>query len=154
MKKKLVALLLCGALATCMITACGQPGEDKKAESTDANKEEKKEEKKEPTDLTGTWKSEETDGSYQEAVITENTIEINWVSDGGNTKSLYWAGTYVAPTEYVEEYSWTSENDKEKTGSALLASGDDTKEFSYKDGKISYEASAMGTTKTVELTKK
>ena len=46
MKKKLVALLLCGALATCMITACGQPGEDKKTESTDANKEEKKEEKK------------------------------------------------------------------------------------------------------------
>lgn len=152
MKKKLVALLFCGVLAM-SVTACGgtesETGSDKNAESTDN----KKEEKKDPTDLTGTWKSEETNGSYQEAVIAEDTIEINWVSDGGNTKSLYWAGTYVAPTEYVNEYSWTSENDKEKTGSALLASGDDTKEFSYKDGKISYEASAMGTTKTVELTK-
>jgi len=37
---------------------------------------------------------------------------------------------------------------------ALLASSDDTKEFTYKDGVISYEASAMGTTKKVELTKK
>ena len=80
-------------------------------------------------------------------------IEINWVSDGGNTKSLYWAGTYVAPTEPTNDYAWTSENDKEKTGMALLASSDDTKEFTYKDGVISYEASAMGTTKKVELTK-
>ena len=43
---------------------------------------------------------------------------------------------------------------KEKTGMALLASSDDTKEFTYKDGVISYEASAMGTTKKVELTQK
>ena len=70
-----------------------------------------------------------------------------------DTKSLYWAGSYIAPESAVTEYSWTSENDTEKTGSALLASGDDTKEFTYKDGVISYEASAMGTTKTMKLTK-
>lgn len=36
---------------------------------------------------------------------------------------------------------------------ALLASGDDTKDFTFKDGVISYEASAMGTTTTVKLEK-
>ena len=36
----------------------------------------------------------------------------------------------------------------------MLASSDDTKEFTYKDGVISYEASAMGSTKTVKLEKK
>lgn len=107
-------------------------------------------------DLTGTWVSENNDGSYQEAVITENSIEINWVTDdgetdGGATKSIYWIGTYVAPAEPVTEYTWTSERDKEKTDTALLASTDDTKEFTYKDGVLSYQVSAMGTTTTYEL---
>ena len=110
-------------------------------------------EPEEPTDLTGTWQSEENDGSYQEAVISDDRIEINWVSDGGDTKSIYWIGTYEAPTEAADEYSWTSERNKEETDTALLASTDDTKEFTYKDGVISYEASALGTTTTVELSK-
>lgn len=149
MKKKIVAMLLVGAMAL-SITACGGDAEPSKNNET---KTESTTEKKEPLDLTGTWKSEEVEGSYQEATISDSAIEINWVSDGGNTKSLYWAGTYVAPTESTDEYSWVSENDKEKTGTALLASSDDTKDFTYKDGVISYEASAMGTTKKVELTK-
>ncbi|WP_367941127.1 hypothetical protein [Enterocloster citroniae] len=128
MKKTIFAL----ALAVSMLTACGG-----KAEAT--------------SDLSGTWTSEKSGDSYQEAVITDNYIEINWMSK--DTKSLYWAGSYIAPESAVTEYSWTSENDTEKTGSALLASGDDTKEFTYKDGVISYEASAMGTTKTMKLTK-
>lgn len=149
MKKKIVAMLLVGAM-TLSITACSGGAEPSKDTET---KTEATTEKKEPLDLTGTWKSEEVEGSYQEATISDSAIEINWVSDGGNTKSLYWAGTYVAPTESTDEYSWISENDKEKTGTALLASSDDTKDFTYKDGVISYEASAMGTTKKVELTK-
>lgn len=128
MKKTIFAL----ALAVSMLTACGG-----KAEAT--------------SDLSGTWTSEKSGDSYQEAVITDNYIEINWMSK--DTKSLYWAGSYIAPESAVTEYSWTSENDTKKTGSALLASGDDTKEFTYKDGIISYEASAMGTTKTMKLTK-
>ncbi|MDB8711635.1 hypothetical protein [Mediterraneibacter gnavus] len=149
MKKKIVAMLLVGAM-TLSITACSGGAEPFKNNET---KTESTTEKKEPLDLTGTWKSEEVEGSYQEATISDSVIEINWVSDGGNTKSLYWAGTYVAPTESTDKYSWISENDKEKTGTALLASSDDTKDFTYKDGVISYEASAMGTTKKVELTK-
>lgn len=131
MKKRFLMLLF---LATMVFTACGNSS-------------------KEPTDLTGTWKSEDNNGAYMEAVISGDSIEINWVSDGGKTKSIYWVGTYTAPTEYVKEYSWTSERDKEKTDSALLASTADTKDFLYSDGKISYEASALGTTTTVELTK-
>lgn len=110
-------------------------------------------EQKEPLDLTGTWTEEDAADTYHEAVIKDGTIEINWISDGGETKSLYWSGTYKAPEEATDEYSWTSENDKEKTDGALLASGDDTKEFTYADGKLTYEASAMGTTKTVKLIK-
>lgn len=145
MKKKIVALFLTVALCAFTI-GCESNTNESKSDDTTA-----KEEVKEPTDLTGTWASEENDGSYQEAIITENTIEINWVSDGGKTKSIYWIGTYEAPTDSTDKYSWTSERDKEKTDSALLASQDDTKSFAYEDKKISYEVSLMGTTSTMEL---
>lgn len=132
MRKKLMILSLT-LLTALFLTACGSA--------------------KEIPDLSGTWKSPDNNGSYQEAVITENTIEINWVSDGGQTKSVYWIGTYTAPTEATDTYEWTSERDKEKTDTALLASTDDTKTFSYSNGKISYTVSALGTTTTLELTR-
>ena len=136
MKKKLSVALLT-AFMLLSVTACG--GTSKNAETI--------------PDLTGTWKSQNNDGSYQEAVITEDSIEINWVVDDGKTKSIYWAGTFTAPTEATDTYEWTSERDKEKTDSALLASTDDTKKFSYSKGKLKYEVSAFGTTTTLELTK-
>lgn len=136
MKKKLIITLLT-ALMLLSVAACGSRS---------------KEDKTIP-DLTGTWKSENNDGSYQEAIITEDSIEINWVVDDGKTKSIYWAGTFTAPTEASDTYKWTSERDKEKTDMALLASTDDSKDFSYSNGKISYQVSAMGTTTTLELTK-
>lgn len=105
------------------------------------------------TNLSGVWRSENNDGSYHEATITEDSIIINWVSDDGKTKSLYWSGTYTPTNEYVTEYSWVSENDHEQTDYALLASTDDTKEFLFKDNVLSYSASALGTTTTMELSK-
>jgi len=78
-------------------------------------------------DLTGGWKqtNSNSDTSYQVAMIADGTIEIYWKSD--DTTSLYWAGTYVMPTSETNEYAWDSVNDKSRTDSALLASGDDTK---------------------------
>lgn len=135
MRKKILAIILMATMAL-SFAGCGKSAKDSK----------------EPTDLTGTWATEDKDGSYQEAIITEDTIEINWVSE--DSKSLYWAGTFTAPDKAVDEYKWTSENDKEKTDAAMLASADETKDFSYKDGVISYEASAMGTTTTMKMERK
>lgn len=147
MKKKILAVLM-ATMMSVSIAACGSSGGSADTETTPEVAEETEEE---PLDLTGTWTSSEDEGSYQEATISENTIEINWISDAGATKSIYWIGTYSPPTENLDEYSWTSERDVEKTASALLASSDDTKNFTYKDGKITYEVSVMGTTTTYEL---
>lgn len=149
MKKKLVIAMLSLSLAV-SFTACG--GTNQKTATKQTGKSTEIESEK-PTDLTGTWKTPEEDGSWQEATITPDKIEINWVSDNGNTKSVYWIGSYDAPTESVSEYSWTSNNDKDATANALLASPDDTKEFKYKDGEITYEASALGVTKVVHMKK-
>lgn len=104
-------------------------------------------------DLIGEWKqvNNNSEESWQSATIEESTITVYWVSDHGDTKSLYWAGTFEAPAETGEPYSWVSINDTEQTSMALLASGDDEKTFTYEDGQISYEVSALGTTTTVRL---
>lgn len=106
-------------------------------------------------DLTGNWNQSNPNSkeTYQSAVISGDTIEVYWITDGGNTKALYWAGTYVAPTA-DNKYSWDSVNNKEKTKTSLLASSDETKTFTYEDGVISYSVSAMGMTQTVKLEKK
>ena len=110
----------------------------------------------EPVDLTGEWVQSNSNSkdSWQAATISENEIEINWITDNGDTKSLYWYGTYTAPTETADSYSWISKNDTSKTNSALLASRDKTKKFKYENGIISYEVSALGTTTTVKLERK
>ena len=103
-------------------------------------------------DLSGEWKqtNSQSEDNYQVATITGDTLEINWVTDNGDTRSLYWAGTFEAPT-VPGSFEWVSANDTAKTEFAMLASGDLTKTFAYDDGEISYEVSALGTTMTVRL---
>lgn len=111
--------------------------------------------KKDPPNLTGQWKQTNSDSpdSYQTATISGNTIEVFWYTESDQTSALYWAGTFDAPTTVDEPYIWNSVNDKEKTSTAMLASGDDTKTFTYESGKISYSVSALGVTTTVTLEK-
>lgn len=108
---------------------------------------------KQTVDLTGTWRqiNNEDPDAYHEAIIKDGVIEIYWVSNGGDTKSLYWAGSYEAPDGLVGEYSWTSVNDTSKTDGQLLASRDETKTINYKDGQIYYEATALSVTTTRKL---
>jgi hypothetical protein len=98
----------------------------------------------------GTWRqtNSNSETSYQEAVISDNTIEIFWASSDDSSKSLYWAGSFKA---LKDGESFDSVNDTEKTDNALLASSEETKTFTYEDGKLKYEAGAMGTIATVEL---
>lgn len=107
-----------------------------------------------PTDLTGTWKSINSDSedSWMEATITSDTIQIDWVT--ADTRSLYWIGTFEAPSE-PGDWSWTNQADREKMDTTLMVSQDDTKDFTYTetDGP-SFEASAIGVTKTVKMTKR
>lgn len=128
----IIALLLCG----CTLTAYSGKGEEKGT----------------VPDLTGSWIETNTDSDAKmSAEITSDTIEVYWSSD--DTSAIYWSGTYVAPTE-AGTYTWSSVNDHDKTDSALLASGDDTKDFTYNsDGEITFDVTAMGVTKTVHLAK-
>ena len=108
-----------------------------------------------PPDLIGEWR--EANGSedaYHGIRVFGRTIEIYWISDGGNNRTLYWAGTFDPPSDGKEPYTWVSRNDTNRTSAAVLASGDSVKEFTYKNGKLSYSASILGVTQTIEAEKK
>lgn len=107
----------------------------------------------EPLDLTGDWKQTNSNAadSYQAATIAGSVITVNWVNEADSTTALYWVGTYEAPTDAAETFTWLSAGDVAQMESGLLASGDDSKEFTYEGGKLKYELTAMGVTMTVEM---
>lgn len=153
MKKIIAPLTLAAALA---LTGCGgAETSTAPADSTTAATESAVEEAPQVIDLTGTWtqSNSNSEDSYQQATITEDTISIDWVSDGGDTTSIYWVGTFEEPADAEETFAWTSIRDAEATDMAILAATSDDKEFTYQGDTIKYEVSALGTTTKVELTK-
>lgn len=154
MKRKVIALVLSAILCFSM-AACGETsGVESKNTAPNSIGSSQPEEPVAP-DLAGEWKqvNSKSEDSYQTATIQGDTIEVYWVTASDDTKALYWAGSFISPETADEPYVWQSENDTEKTSSALLASGDATKTFTYQDGQISYDVSAMGMTQTVKLEK-
>lgn len=105
----------------------------------------------EPLSLDGKWKQSNSNAedAWQAITIAKDTIEIYWISDG-DTRSIYWIGSYVPPKTADDAYKWVSKRDKKKTDNAILASSDATKKFTYEDGVLSYEVSLMGTARTVK----
>lgn len=150
--KKLLVLGCAGVLAVALAGCASGEAESPQTDGS-SNAPVAQEEQKQPLDLTGEWKqvNSNAEDSYQVATIGDGIIVVNWVGDGGDTKSLYWAGTYVAPTEATDSYTWESQNDTAQTANAIMASGDETKTFAYENGQISYELTALGTTMTVKM---
>lgn len=163
MRKRVFALALTIIFGVTVMSGCGggseakQPQQETTATVQDEVKAEENtvvaEEVAEPLDLTGNWaqKGKEGSDSFQAGYIKDGVIELFWISDDDDSHMLYWSGSYEEPTSADDEYTWESVNDKIKTDSALMASGDDTKTFDYKNGEISYEVSIMGQTGTVTL---
>lgn len=169
MKKKLLAVIM-SALLLAFTTACSSGESSNTSETsapsesivemesspdTSSEAEPTPEPEPEAVDLVGDWEqvNKNSDTNYQVATIAGDTIEVYWIDTSTDTKSLYWAGTVLIPEEARKEFSWDSENDTDKTSNALLASGDATKTFSYNNGQLSYDVTAMGITQTVKLEK-
>lgn len=148
MKKAIAVAAACALALT--LAGCGSPSGGTDADSSQPAPQE---EKKQPLDLAGSWTqtNKNSEDSYHEVTIEADTITVNWITNGGDSKSLYWVGTYVAPTEATDTYTWESAGDTEQLSKSLLGSQDATKVFSYDNGVLSYEFTALGTTTTVKL---
>ena len=128
MAKKIIAILL-SVLSALGLFGCGS-----KAPSP-------------PPDLVGGWIQPTENDWFHIATITDDTIEVWWYLPSENKKDLYWSGTFTAPTDGREPYVWTSENkfsQQEMDASFYYnrTSREETKEFTYKDGKLSYNVTS------------
>lgn len=125
--KKLVLALLALA-AACALSACGGRNSG-------------------VPDLTGEWTQSGGDTFYQIAEITGDTVNVWWYLPEEDTRNLYWSGSFVPPTDRGNSYKWTSENrytveELEASHQYDYVAREETKEFTYKDGVLSYYVTA------------
>lgn len=137
--KKILALILMCAVA--VLPACSNGG-NQAQESASA---EASEEKVNALDLTGSWIAEtQGSGYYLAGFIHGDLIELHWVSSYDQNGSVYWAGTYKAPKEEVDTYSWSSERDEDIMATTSHGAPDASRHFSYQDGRLILEAGQQG----------
>ena len=96
-----------------------------------------------PPDLRGQWRQvyDEEPEYYHLARITDDEVEIYYYTPSNGSTNLYWIGSFTPPEDGTEPYVWVSENRLPKNLGPRLwryASRDETKEFTYKKGTLSY----------------
>jgi hypothetical protein len=153
LRKTMMGLAIISALT---LVGCSSPGTSAPGGSSGTAVEkpaEAVEEPAAPLDLTGTWRQTNSsgEGSFMAVAIDEATVTATLVNEADDTSTLFWAGSYVPPTEDADSYSWDSVNDTTQTEKSILGSSDPTKSFAYSDSVLTFPMSIMGVTKTVEL---
>lgn len=150
MNAKKITVAVAGAALALTLGACsGQPQGNATNQQQAAPVEQKK-----PLDLSGKWhatnSADEASATF-EAEIKDGVITIYFVNKKEDTKSLYWQGTVPAPDTTDDKYDFTSEADTEALSQSLFGSQDKTKDFKYENGVLSFDFSALGTTKTIKM---
>jgi len=103
-----------------------------------------------PVQLVGTWiQTSGMSNVTMTATITDNNISIEMGAN--NETGLYWVGTFDTSPRYERQFVITSVGDTDAMRSKLLASLDSTKDFTYKDGDLSFHFSIMGVSSVVHL---
>lgn len=108
-----------------------------------------------PDDFTGKWyqTNAKSTGVNMTAEITAGHIQINNVPRSG-TSAIYWLGTFDTDKSTSKAFKTKSLGDQDAMAMSIFASQDETKQFTYKDGVISFKYSILGTTSTVKLAKR
>jgi hypothetical protein len=97
----------------------------------------------------GTWTQTDESDAFT-AVATINDGEINIKLNSPSSSALYWSGTWPAlPTG--DKQTVTSVGNREILDQSVLGSQAATKVFTYKDGTLSFEFTALGVTKTIHM---
>ena len=113
--------------------------------------------KPKPVSLVGTWTQTEksTGDILAEAEISNvGSIQINLRTR--DSSSIYWMGSFDTSKDGSKPFELTSlaDPDAQKVmAKSLFGSQDQSKEFAYKNGELSYKFTMLGTTTTVRLTK-
>ena len=144
MKHGYSAALLSGFLAlTLALTACGAQS------SSDSGSTPAQEAQAQAPNLDGMWLQEgRKDGDEGMVGAIDGDVIALWFHTN-EMDADYWIGSFEAPTSNAN-YTWTSAANRSlMTG--LLCSQEDSKEFSYADGKISFDVTLQGETTNVVM---
>lgn len=118
-----------------LITGCS--GQNAGPESSD-NRE------SDSIDLTGVWAETERNSTWMEASVVDDTITIEWVSNDGKERNIYWVGSFTTEVPAGSPQQIVSERNTYATDSEMLASSEATKTFTVDGEQISYSVSALG----------
>lgn len=151
--------LLAPTLVFAVLTFSGCAGQDVARDATPTSESMKPapatatEEASPAPDLSGSWKqsNSRSDVDYMTAVVADGVLTVNWVLGSQDIDAIFWVGTYEAPSDDTSPYTWTSIRDAEATQTAILASTEETKDFTYEDDTIAFDVSLQGESATVEL---
>lgn len=91
----------------------------------------------------GVWKS---DGDFIfVAKISDGHIRVVWEVDD-STSGIYWDGTFPSKGTKI-----VSKGVRDTLDASLVGSSDNTKKFTYKNGKLSFDFHAMGMKRRINL---
>jgi hypothetical protein len=103
-----------------------------------------------PVTFNGPWQAKFNEATLN-AVISGDGIEIHWVTS--QTDAVYWKGTFPVPQNvtYASVFTIVSVGDTAAMEESLLASQDESKAFTFDNGKLQFKMTVMGVTQTVAL---
>ena len=97
-----------------------------------------------------TWLQLGDTKNYVAAVVRGNKITVTYHRNYEEMATVVWVGTFEAGQG---DYSWTSIGDRRTMDSNPLASSESEKEFTVRDGMLTFSLTFRGETRTVQLVK-
>jgi hypothetical protein len=96
-------------------------------------------------------------GTYMSAVVTNDRIVVTLKLDSGeegdsDATGTFWDGTFDTSST-LDSFTVVSDPDLEHLNTSILGSSEDSKEFTYKNGDLSFQFSMLGLNTTVHLSK-
>jgi len=108
-----------------------------------------------PSTFGGTWQGIDTQGKQHfDVVISDNLIKITWIdsqSDPDPNYGLFWIGTFhQSGNRILSEPDLKTMN---PSGMHFLLSEDKVLTFTYDNNALTFQATALGFTRTIHLQK-
>lgn len=153
MTRKIISALALAIALSVPVSACGSDaGTPVSADVSKSPVAKKKAAPKPPTKVNfeGSWAMVNPEPALNmTAMISNDTIEIIWDLD--DLTALYWKGSFPTTDQLSSIEKIESVGDVPAMDASLLGSQNKTKTFTYKDGRLAFELTVMGTTRVIEL---
>jgi hypothetical protein len=107
---------------------------------------------KNPTSLVGEWHQVNSNpNGWLTASISGEAIQVNL--RGRDTSSIFWLGSFDTDRTPVGKFKVVSLGDQDAMRWKITASTESKKTFTYNNGDLSFEFSAMGSSTTIHMAK-